>query len=151
MRFMLETREPFLDPRVAAYALDVSGESLVSILNGKPRGKKQLRALYDLYPDQLPESIRNRSKVLFDEGAGLSLDHQNSVWGQFFAEQISDRDFEAGRREYEAYGVRTREELFYLRALAASMDISRVPHLRGRLHLQLPQSVENAMRESGIL
>lgn len=148
MHFMLETREPFLDPRVAAYALDLTGEALVGTLAGEPRGKKQLRALYDLYPDQLPLSIRNRTKVLFDEGAGLKPDRPNSAWARLFQETISDREFEDGCHQYEAYGIRTREELFYLRALAASMDISRVPHLRGRLSLHLPIVVEKAMQRA---
>lgn len=145
MRFRLETREPFLDPRVAAYALDLSGEALVTTFAGRPRGKKQLRALYDLYPDQLPVSIRDRTKVLFDEGAGLNLGDPNSAWTRLFEETISDQDFRDGCHQYEPYGVRTKEELFYLRTLAASMDISRVPHLRGRVYLHLPSDVENAI------
>jgi len=149
MRFMLETREPFLDPRVAAYALDLRGDALVATSNGKPRGKKPLRALYDLYPDKLPASIRDRTKMLFDEGAGLDL--KRPGWTHLFEETISDRDFRDGCHRYEAYGIRTKEELFYLRTLAASMDISRVPHLRGRIYLNLPLGVETAMRDSGAI
>jgi asparagine synthase (glutamine-hydrolysing) len=145
MRFMLEVREPFLDPRVAAYALDLHGDALVSMKNGKPRGKEQLRALYDLYPDRLPSSIRDRAKVMFDEGAGLELGRPG--WQRLFEEMISDREFRDGCHQYEAYGIRTKEELFYLRTLASGIDISRVPHLRGRIYLHLPPGVEKVIQE----
>ncbi|MGN6516322.1 MAG: asparagine synthetase B family protein [Rhizomicrobium sp.] len=149
MRFTLETREPFLDPRVARYALDLRGDVLVDVTGAVPRGKQPLRALYDLYPGQLPASIRDRTKVLFDEGAGLDLDRPH--WANLFEEMVSDREFRDGRRQYEAYGIQTKEELIYLRALAGSMDIGRVPHLRGRLYLDLPPGVEAAMRNAGVI
>jgi len=151
MRFAVETREPFLDPRVAAYALGLGRDSLIDIVRGKPRGKKCLRALYDLYPQALPRAIRDRTKVLFDEGAGLDLGRPNSAWRALFENAISDKELRDGCHEYEPYGIRTKEELFYIRILAANMDISRVPHLRARLYLHLPDGVEKAMQETGAL
>ena len=53
---------------------------------------------------------------------------------------ISDRDFHDGRREFANFAVATKTELFYVRALGAKMDLSRVPHLRGRLRLEMPRA-----------
>jgi asparagine synthase (glutamine-hydrolysing) len=147
MRFTLEAREPFLDPRIANYALNLSGDALVDRSAARPIGKKQLRSLYDLYPDQLPASIRDRKKVVFDEGAGLS----HASWRDLFEDLVSDQDLHEGRQEFEAYLISTKEELFCLRALAATMDISRVPHLRDRMHVHLPDGVEQAMRAGGVI
>lgn len=48
---------------------------------------------------------------------------------------MSDGDLSDGQREFAGFGIETKEELFLLRALASSMAIERVPHLRRRLHL----------------
>lgn len=93
-------------------------------------GKAALREIYDLYPDQLPGVIRDRKKLLFDEGAGGS-----SVWSDLFETTISDGDLLDGQREFSDFGIETKEELYLLRALASSMAVDRVPHLRRRLHL----------------
>jgi asparagine synthase (glutamine-hydrolysing) len=144
MRFALETREPFLDPGVAAYALNLRGDALVENVNALPRGKKPLRALYDLYPERLPKNIRDRSKVLFDEGAGLESGPA-SAWADMFEDEITAQDLREGCREFEAFGIQSREELFCIRALARTMDISRVPHLRARVNIQVPGDVEQAL------
>ncbi|MBS0275408.1 MAG: hypothetical protein JSR55_13720 [Proteobacteria bacterium] len=150
MRFALETREPFLDPGVAAYALNLHRDALVENANGLPRGKKPLRALYDLYPQHLPQTIRDRSKVIFDEGAGLESGAA-SVWPDMFEDAITDRDLLDGCREFEAFAIQSREELFCIRALARTMDISRVPHLRARAQIQVPGEVEQALRDTGAI
>jgi asparagine synthase (glutamine-hydrolysing) len=148
MKFMLEVREPFLDPRVARYALELRGDALVGTVNGLPRGKQPLRSLYNLHPHQLPASIRDRRKVLFDEGAGLDSGGAVSAWARTFEDAITDRDFHDGCRAFEPFGIRSKEELFCIRALARAMDISRVPHLRARPDIQLPAGVEQAMRDA---
>ena len=71
MRFELETREPFLDSAVIDYALRCRASDLVTLVGDEPRGKAPLRALYDRYPDQLPDLIRDRRKRPFSEGAGF--------------------------------------------------------------------------------
>jgi asparagine synthase (glutamine-hydrolysing) len=78
----------------------------------------------------LPRVIRDRKKLLFDEGAGGP-----SVWLDLFESTISDAEFLDGRREFAGYGLESKEELFLLRALASCLAIDRVPHLRRRLHL----------------
>jgi asparagine synthase (glutamine-hydrolysing) len=51
---------------------------------------------------------------------------------------ISDADYADGRRRFKAYGLNSKEELFYIQKLASVMDIARVPHLAGRLTLDMP-------------
>lgn len=138
MRFQLETREPFLAPSVARYALGLEASALVREVDGLPRGKAALRDLYDLYPDQLPRAIRDRTKVPFGEGCGLDVSPQDSAWKTRFNQAISDSDLRDGRKEFEGFSIQSKEELFYLRKLAQAMDVFRVPHLRSRAWISFP-------------
>ena len=146
MQFGLETREPFLDQSIVDYALNLDSRALVRTSGKIPMGKMPLRALYDLYPDQLPASIRDRQKIPFDVGAGIACDTRNSAWTAYFRSVICEKEFEDGKREFSAYDIRTIDELFYLRRLATTMDISRVPHLRGRARVSFPDTVEQLER-----
>ena len=136
MRHSVETREPFLDPAVVNYALNLDASALVREVNGLPTGKMPLRDVYDLYPDDLPASIRDRAKVPFGEGAGL--DTGKNGWKRRFEEAISDREFADGKKEFEAFKVQSKEELYYLRKLAEAIDVTRVPHLRDRAWISFP-------------
>ena len=138
MRFQLEIREPFLDQSVVEYTNKLDESLLVKRSAGALLGKAPLRALYDLYPAELPTIIRDRKKMAFDEGAGTDVD--GTGWCDLFNAVISDAEFRDGQREFADYGIATKEELFYIRTLSRSMDISRVPHLQGRLHLELPRA-----------
>lgn len=132
MRHQVEMREPFLDPTVAKYALALDPSALVQEVEGLPRGKAPLRDIYNLHPDLLPRSIRDRTKIPFGEGAGLDVTPQDSAWKRRFNEEISDADFLAGRVEFADFNIQSKEELFYIRSLAQTLDIERVPHLRDR-------------------
>ncbi len=149
MQFGLETREPFLDQSIVDYALNLDSRALVGTSANPLMGKMPLRALYDLYPDQLPTSVRDRQKIPFDEGAGITANTRNSAWAAYFRSVISEREFEDGKREFAAYDIRTIDELFYLKRLAKTMDISRVPHLRGRARVSFPDTVEQLERVKG--
>ncbi len=138
MRFALEIREPFLDRNVVDFASALDARALVRRAGDAPVGKAPLRALYDLYPAELPAAIRDRQKMLFHEGAGAEA--ESSGWLDLFEDAVSDRDFRDGVREFAAYAVATKEELFFIRALAAGMAIDRVPHLRSRLRLDMPRA-----------
>lgn len=144
MRHQVETREPFLDPSVVKYALNVDAEALVREVDGLPRGKAALRDLYDLYPDTLPSAIRDRTKVPFGEGAGLDVSPQDSAWKARFNGAISDSDLRDGQQQFEGFSVQSKEELFYIRKLAQAIDIRRVPHLRDRAWISFPvmQNIE---------
>ena len=136
MRHSVETREPFLDPAVVNYALNLDASALVREVNGLPTGKMPLRDVYDLYPDELPASIRDRAKVPFGEGAGL--DTGKNGWKRRFEEAVSDNEFADGKKEFEGFKVQSKEELYYLRKLAEAIDVSRVPHLRDRAWISFP-------------
>jgi len=136
MRFQLEIREPFLDQTVVGYASELDKSALVKQMDDVPVGKAPLRALYDLYPSELPTCIRDRQKMLFHEGA--DGDVEESGWLDLFEAALSDADFNDGQREFSNFKIVTKEELFYVRILAAKMDVNRIPHLRGRLQLEVP-------------
>ena len=139
MRFQLEIREPFLDQAVVNYAAALDRSALVKrSATASLIGKLPLRALYDLYPSELPISIRDREKMLFNEGADGAV--EASGWLDLFEQAISDKDFRDGQRQFADFGIATKEELFYMRSLAAKLDVNRIPHLRGRLRLDLPRA-----------
>jgi asparagine synthase (glutamine-hydrolysing) len=138
MRYQVETREPFLDPSVVNYALNADPSALVRNAGDRLVGKQILREIYDLYPGELPALIRDRTKVPFGEGAGLDATPEASSWKARFSEAIGDRELEEGRRQFAEFGVQTREELYYIRKLAETMDINRVPHLRSRASISFP-------------
>jgi asparagine synthase (glutamine-hydrolysing) len=138
MHHQLETREPFLDPSIVNFALNADSSALVRNVGGAVFGKYILRQIYDLYPDELPALIRDRTKVPFGEGAGLDATPESSSWKARFNDAISERDIQDGIKEFAAFGIQTREELFYIRKLAKCMDIRRVPHLRSRASISFP-------------
>jgi asparagine synthase (glutamine-hydrolysing) len=144
MRHQVETREPFLDPAVVHYALNVEASALVREVDGLPRGKAALRDLYDLYPNELPVSIRDRVKLPFAEGAGLDVSPQDSAWKTCFNDAISDNDLREGQKEFELFNIQSKEELYYIRKLAETIDVFRVPHLRDRAWISFPvaQNIE---------
>ncbi|MGA2891491.1 MAG: asparagine synthase-related protein [Xanthobacteraceae bacterium] len=138
MHFQLEIREPFLDQTVVDYASELDESSLMGQTGAAAVGKAPLRALYDLYPSELPACIRDRQKMLFHEGADGAV--EGSGWLEMFESALSDTDLHDGQREFANYAIDTKEELFYLRILAARMDVNRIPHLRGRLRLEMPRA-----------
>ena len=69
MQFQLEIREPFLDRAVVGHAIELDKSALVQQTGNGAVGKVPLRALYDMYPSDLPSYIRDRQKMLFNEGA----------------------------------------------------------------------------------
>ena len=138
MRFEVEARAPFLDATVVEHAMSLEPSALVTRVSGAPRGKAALRALYDLYPDALPAMIRDRQKLPVNEGAGLDVSETSSLLKAHVESKVSDAEFVYGRRVFEGFALESKEELFYLQTLAKTMDVTRVPHLKGRLKLQIP-------------
>ncbi len=59
--FQLEIREPFLDQAIVGYTSELAASAMVA-QGGHVRGKVPLRALYDLYPAELPGFIRLSAK-----------------------------------------------------------------------------------------
>ena len=147
MRFAVETREPFLDPAVASYAMALTPGDLVGRRHSRPHGKLPLRELYDLYPDELPAEIRDRTKIAFNEGAGFDTGPQTSPWRTLAQSLIGEREFAEGVREFADYDLRSPEELLYLRTLAQTLDIARVPHLKGRSRIVAPREIAHRFAE----
>jgi asparagine synthase (glutamine-hydrolysing) len=138
MRFEVEAREPFLDPEVIGWAMGAAPGDLVKRVRREPRGKAPLRALFDLYPRELPRLIRDRKKTAFSEGAGFDVSRTLSPWRELAEQQISDKAFEEGRRRFAGFALNDKEELFNLQILAETFDVERVPHLKGRITLKIP-------------
>jgi len=138
MRFEVEAREPFLDPSLIAYALTLHGHELVDRVGGALRGKLPLRELWALYPDQLPQAIRDRRKTAMNEGTGFDQSPTRSPWISLAEETYGDAAFADGQRRYAAFDLRSKEELLYLEKLAESLDVWRVPHLKARTRLVFP-------------
>jgi len=136
MQFQLEIREPFLDQSVVAYASALDVSDLVKHTGNMLVGKAPLRALFELYPSELPTIIRDRQKLVFHEGAGGEV--AGTGWLDLFEAALPDADFHDGQREFAEFEIASKEELFYLQILAAKMDVKRVPHLRDRLRLDMP-------------
>jgi asparagine synthase (glutamine-hydrolysing) len=137
MKFEIEAREPFLDPGVIGWALGCDARTLVKTAAGEPRGKAPLRELFDLYPMELPTLIRDRRKTPFSEGAGFDTNRLMSPWRDLAEQEISDRQFEEGRRRFADFALNDKEELFNLQILAETFDVERVPHLKGRITLKI--------------
>ncbi len=135
MRWAVEAREPFLDPEVVNHALALEASALVG---AGGVGKAPLRALFDLYPEDLPTAIRDRAKQPLNEGTGLDASQTDSPWARRAEAALSDRDFAEGRRRFAAFDLRSKEELLYLQTLAERIDVDRAPHLRSRLRLDAP-------------
>ncbi len=139
MRFQLELREPFLDPSVARYAFSLSGDQLWSRnADGRVMGKQPLRSLYDLHPDQLPTSIRDRNKSPLNEGSGFDESNDVSPWSAFAEEVITDKAFAEGQRRYAGFTLRNKEEFLFLDRLKRTIDVDRVPHLMDRALVRIP-------------
>ena len=138
MRFQLEIREPFLDQSVVGFACDLDESTLLKRTGDAAIGKAPLRALYDLYPSELPVEIRDRQKMLFHHGAGADV--EGSDWPDLFEAAVSDTEFRSGQREFSDFAIGTKEELFYMRILSEKLDVGRIPHLRDRLRLRMPRA-----------
>ncbi len=132
MHHAIETRVPFLAPSLANYARRLDANDLVRSVSGGMVGKAALRDLFDLYPRDLPRIIRDRSKILFSEGAGLKTKSEEFAWDERFEDAISDLDFIDGLKQFAGFNIHSKEELYYLRLLDQKMDVFRIPQLRFR-------------------
>ena len=86
----------------------------------------------------LGTAIRDRRKTPLAEGAGFESGPNASPWRDFAEQSISDRALRDGRRRFEAFDIRTKEELLYLGKLSEIMDVTRAPHLANRARIRFP-------------
>ena len=139
MKFQIEAREPLLDSSLAAYALSLDAGALVGGGGAGVSGKRPLRELFALYPDQLPTAIARRRKVALHVGSGLDTSQNASPWIDFAEAEVSDAEFAQAKCEFALYQPTSKEEALYLRLLSQSLDLKRVPHLAARPFLRFPR------------
>jgi len=75
--------------------------------------------------------------VQFDEGAGIAS--ESAGWTSLFEDAVSDAEFADGKKQFVGFDLASKEEFFYLRALARTMDVYRVTHLKTRTRLYVPE------------
>ena len=139
MRFQIEAREPMLDSRLAAYALALGPEALLTPgAAAGVSGKRPLRAVFDLYPGALPDAIRRRRKLALHVGSGLDKSQTVSPWIDYAEAAVSDAEFALGRQEFALFKPTSKEEVLYLRLLSEHIDWRRAPHLALRPYLKFP-------------
>ena len=93
----------FLNPEVVAYALQIPAEF-------KLRDGVEKWILRRALDGALPESVLDRTKAKFWEGAGVS-----DLLAEYAKGQISDADFRAERKLVNGWTLNTKEELLYYR------------------------------------
>ena len=93
----------FLDPEVVAYALQIPAEF-------KLRDGVEKWILRRALDGALPESVLNRTKAKFWEGAGVG-----DLLAEYAEGRISDADFRAERTLVNGWTLNTKEELLYYR------------------------------------
>jgi asparagine synthase (glutamine-hydrolysing) len=114
MAFGLEARVPFLDTESVAFALGLPAAWKVHAR----RAPKQL--LRHAYRDHLPDSIVDRPKLKFSQGAGSS-----SIFWDVANATVSNRDFNFEMHRMKAawgYDLPNKEALYYYRILREVLD-----------------------------
>jgi len=101
---------PFLNPEVVAYALQIPAEF-------KLRDGVEKWILRRALDGALPESVLNRTKSKFWEGAGVG-----DLLSDYANQQISDADLRAERVLPNGWSLNTKEELLYYRLFREQFD-----------------------------
>ncbi len=115
----IEVRQPFLDPDVKAFAMNLDPRYNIQEERGEVWGKWILRKAYE---DVLPPEVRWRDKNPIEVGSGTT------ILPKFMAKKISDSDFAAKKKkilETDKVTIRDKEQLVYYEAYR---DVVGVPH-----------------------
>jgi asparagine synthase (glutamine-hydrolysing) len=131
MAHSVETRVPFLDSAVIAYAKDLRADELVGVVGGQVRGKLPLRELYLRNP-ALPAIIGTREKVPLVEGAGMGTNEPGGPFAENAANLVSDADMRRFAGVRAKYDISTKEELLYLLTLEEELGLERLSFLTPR-------------------
>ena len=108
-------------------------------VDGLPTGKMPLRDLYDLYPDELPTSIRDRTKVPFGEGAGLDVTPAGlGLEAPLRCGDLRRRFRATARRNSPPSTCSPRKSSITCASSPRVIDVTRVPHLRDRAWISFP-------------
>ncbi|MFO7534235.1 MAG: asparagine synthase-related protein [Kiritimatiellia bacterium] len=118
----LEARVPFLDRRLVRYVSRLPAEWL------EPRPDRPAKwLLREACRGLLPDSLLNRKKMKFSEGAGSS-----EVIARHVISRITPAEFERDRRVDEGLELRSPEELLYYRIWRDALPAHISPLLIGR-------------------
>ena len=115
----IEVRQPFLDPEVQKFAMNLDPRYYVQKERGEVWGKWILRKAYE---DVLPPEIRWRDKNPIEVGSGTT------ILPKFMAKKISDSSFASKKKkilETDNVTIRDKEQLVYYEAYR---DVVGVPH-----------------------
>jgi asparagine synthase (glutamine-hydrolysing) len=115
----IEVRQPFLDPEVKEYAMNLDPRYYVQEERGEVWGKWILRKAYE---DVLPPEVRWRDKNPIEVGSGTT------ILPKFMAKKISDSEFASKKKkikETDNVTIRDKEQLVYYEAYR---EVVGVPH-----------------------
>jgi len=126
----VETREPFLDCDVVAFANGLPLKQLVSGA-GAHENKLILRDIYSLYP-KLSSEIAHRRKVVFVEGVGMGDNSRSGPFYDYAEQHLTENDFHQLKASFRGFQLNTKEEALYLFWLSQDLDVRRVRFLKHR-------------------
>jgi asparagine synthase (glutamine-hydrolysing) len=115
----IEVRQPFLDPEVKEFAMNLDPRYDVQEERGEVWGKWILRKAYE---DVLPPEVRWRDKNPIEVGSGTT------ILPKFMAKKISDSEFASKKKkilETDNVTIRDKEQLVYYEAYR---EVVGVPH-----------------------
>jgi asparagine synthase (glutamine-hydrolysing) len=108
--FGIEVKQPFLDPEVQKFAMNMDPRYNVQEERGEVWGKWILRKAYE---DVLPPEVRWRDKNPIEVGSGTT------ILPKFMAKKISDSEFASKKKkilETDNVVIRDKEQLIYYEA-----------------------------------
>ncbi|NRB63975.1 MAG: hypothetical protein HRU40_13290 [Saprospiraceae bacterium] len=115
----IETRVPYLAKEIIEYALSSGkGEDFLNldIENGIVETKIPLRRAVK---DKLPDSIVNRPKMVFSEGAGIGGNHPvKGMFCELINGLISKAETEIIIKNNKSWNLKSKEEVFYFKIFA---------------------------------
>jgi len=137
----IEVRQPFLDPDVKSFAMNLDPRYDVQEERGEVWGKWILRKAYE---DVLPPEVRWRDKNPIEVGSGTT------ILPRFMAKKISDSEFAAKKKkilETDNVTIRDKEQLVYYEAFR---DVVGVPHPKDSDARTCPQCNSNVAENASV-
>jgi asparagine synthase (glutamine-hydrolysing) len=113
----IEVRQPFLDPDVKAFAMNMDPRYNVQEERGEVWGKWILRKAYE---DVLPPEVRWRDKNPIEVGSGTT------ILPRYMAKKISDSEFASKKKkilETDHVTIRDKEHLIYYEAYRDAVGV----------------------------
>jgi len=107
----LEARTPFLDKSFVEYYLNIPTVLKMFGSNGRPE-KHLLRKAFE-GTGLLPDEVLNRHKCAFSDGVSSIENSWHQTLKNFIDSQITDEDFEKGKKEIEHCKPILKESYFY--------------------------------------